>query len=173
MSLCALALIGGSTVGPIIAGFINDALGYQWVFFIPTIFCGAVFVFLFLFMEETNYSRKTNALVQDVSSSESFTVESQETLDTKDVTQQNVAADSSQGSATPHQYKAKIFWQKMSLFDRPRTNNLWTITKNQVRFVTWPVVLFSGFMYGLNLVWTVVIGYTTSTILSAAPYNFS
>lgn len=57
MGVYAFTLAGSNFFAPIICGFIEQYAGYRWVFYVPSIFCGAAFVFLFLFMEETNYDR--------------------------------------------------------------------------------------------------------------------
>lgn len=180
MSFYALALIGGSSIGPIIAGFISDGIGFQWVFFIPTIFCGVVCVIMFFFMEETNYTRKTSEFVQDAEihrAAQEHNVSVPSGISDQDDTKQTSEGTSAAPVASAVEsveYRRKTFFQKMALFDtHSRSNNFWTLFQNQVRFCTWPVVLASGFWYGLNLVWTVVFGFTSSTILSAPPYNFS
>ena len=165
-------MIGGSTVGGVIAGFICDALGPEWVFFIPTIFGGGVWIFMLFFMEETNYNREATGMVQNVVDSELV----QDTLVAS--TLPTSKKEHVEQAVTPTvvgsvEYKPKTFFQKLSLVSNQKRGNFWFIAWNQVRFATWPVVLFSGFMYGLNLVWTVVFGFTSSTILSAPPYNFS
>ncbi|KAI0007227.1 major facilitator superfamily domain-containing protein, partial [Xylariaceae sp. FL0662B] len=63
MGWYAFILAGSNYFAPVICGFINDALGYRWVFYIPAILCGATSVFLLLFMEETNYDRRTVGIV--------------------------------------------------------------------------------------------------------------
>lgn len=168
MGLYALFLIGGSTVGPIIAGFINDSLGYKWVFFIPAILCGVAFVFMLFFMEETNYARKTAEVGAQISSSGDII-----NTDEKSVQQLSATPTEPDASESSMRPSTKSFWRKMALFGTPTTNHMWTMFQNQIRFATFPVVLFSGFEYGLALVWAVVLGTTTSEILSAAPYNFS
>ncbi|KAF2994641.1 hypothetical protein E8E14_002082 [Neopestalotiopsis sp. 37M] len=58
MGWYAFTLAGSNFFAPIICGFINDSMGYEWVFYFPAIFIAATWVFLFLFMEETNYNRE-------------------------------------------------------------------------------------------------------------------
>jgi len=52
-----MLLAGSNFFAPIIAGFIADGQGWQWVLYWCAIFCAIGFVFLFFFMKETNYSR--------------------------------------------------------------------------------------------------------------------
>lgn len=53
--LYAFSLVGSSYFAPIIAGFIAQGQGWQWILFWCAIFLAVGFVYLFLFMEETNY----------------------------------------------------------------------------------------------------------------------
>ncbi|KAI7764030.1 hypothetical protein LZL87_006412 [Fusarium oxysporum] len=57
LGIYALALAGSNYFAPVICGFIAEYQGWQWVFYWPAIFLSFVFVFLFFFMEETNYNR--------------------------------------------------------------------------------------------------------------------
>lgn len=40
-------------------------------------------------------------------------------------------------------------------------------------FLTFPVIAYSGFSYGSNIVWFNVLNGTTSLILSRVPYGFA
>ena len=66
MALYAFMLAGSNYFAPVICGFINDYQGWRWVFYWPTIFLAFAFVFLFFFMEETNYDRKTVGVIEAV-----------------------------------------------------------------------------------------------------------
>ncbi|RFU81385.1 serine threonine kinase 16 [Trichoderma arundinaceum] len=68
MGIYALTLAGSNYFAPVISGFIAERQGWQWVFYWPTIFLVAVFVFLFFFMEETNYNRKPTMANQQTDS---------------------------------------------------------------------------------------------------------
>ncbi len=68
MALYALFLAGSNFFAPIIAGFINDGQGWKWVLYWCSIFCAIGFVFLFFFMEETNYYRRAGPIYRTKSS---------------------------------------------------------------------------------------------------------
>ncbi|KAH9845212.1 Major Facilitator Superfamily, partial [Teratosphaeria destructans] len=48
-----------------------------------------------------------------------------------------------------------------------------TARSSPLRFLTWPLILYTGFSYGSYLIWFNVLNGTTSIILSSPPYNFS
>ncbi|AET38389.1 uncharacterized protein Ecym_2679 [Eremothecium cymbalariae DBVPG len=69
LSLYALMLLVGSYLAPAVSGFVSDSESWRWVMWgcaVLDVFC---FIFLFFFMEETNYNRvlkingKTNRLI--------------------------------------------------------------------------------------------------------------
>jgi hypothetical protein len=66
MGVYAFTLAGSNYFTPVLCGFIAEGQGWQWVFYWPAIWLAAVFIFLFFFMEETNYSRKTTGIVADL-----------------------------------------------------------------------------------------------------------
>ncbi|CAK7236227.1 hypothetical protein SBRCBS47491_009566 [Sporothrix bragantina] len=183
MGIYALNLGLSSYLSPVVCGFINDAQGYKWVFYYFSIFLGVAAVFLFFFMEETNYDRATIGVVEDgstsaavVAGSVSADVEKAGDNTTKGDTQ--AVASASDAGSVPGQaasivYPTKTYWQKLALRDKPRPNRFFHRVKQQLFFLTWPVVFYAGFSYGSYLIWFTVMNATASIILGGAPYNFS
>jgi len=182
MGVYAFVLAGSNFFAPIICGFINDRMGYRWVFYFPAIFCAAGFVFLFCFMEETNYDRKTVGVVEDPSPPRSPPAVAAEKVDYdaaaaspvelekgKDSRAPSTAADMRQ----PTTYKPKTYWQKLSLMPAQRPQRMPYMVLQSLRLVRWPVVFYAGFSYGSYLIWFNVLNATASLLLSAPPYNFS
>ncbi|OAQ78320.1 MFS transporter [Purpureocillium lilacinum] len=184
------ALASSNYVAPIIAGFINDGMGYQWPFYFVGMFAGASLVFLFLFLEETNYDRKSVGVVYTegrpaTTAYEKHTVaEEGEKGGTADKLRQSEFADvesTVDGSSVPHVRGVpagltgteKSFWQKLSLLDVPRRFMMFSRAWQVLKLLSWPVVLYSGFSYGCYLVWFNILTATNSVILSDAPYHFA
>lgn len=172
MSLYGLFLGGASCLGPIIAGFINDNCGYEWVFYVPTILGAFVTVVIFFFMEETNYVRKTTVVQGVEVPGVALGTESLSNAEEKNVGQPSTAAADDAVETPPMAVSTKTYRQKLALFDISKHNNLGTFFANQLRFCTYPIVLFCGFEYGMALFCVVVLGVTSSEILSAPPYYF-
>ena len=63
MGLYAFSLAGSSYFAPIIAGFIAEGQGWEWVFYWCAIFLGAGAIFNFFAMEETNYCESVYRLL--------------------------------------------------------------------------------------------------------------
>ena len=136
------------------------------------IFCAIGFIFLFFFMEETNYSRapltghareKTAA----TTTSAPHNVDEKEvphTPDVESITSENVAT-----------YKPKTYMDKIKLWqsaDAQKPIQLKGMVTRPLIFLTFPVILYAGFSYGSNLLWFNVLNATASLILGGVPYNF-
>lgn len=73
-------------------------------------------------------------------------------------------------------YKKKSYWTKLKVFDKEvlrYPNHLKGMFLRPLIFLKFPVVVYSGFSYGSNLIWFNVLNGTTSLILSEKPYSFS
>ncbi|ODV91807.1 hypothetical protein CANCADRAFT_389 [Tortispora caseinolytica NRRL Y-17796] len=163
-----LALITSNFAGPLVAGFIADGMGWPWVIYWCSIFGAVSTVWLFLFMEETNWSRTTIAPEDEIIDDES------ETAPEKSgpvVVSGEVSEDGELESSDPVK-KPKTFWQKLKMFDHKRPFMLWTMAIQPVLLVRFPGIVWAGFMYGSGLIWFNVLNATASLILSAPPYNF-
>lgn len=149
MGLYSLTLVGSNFISPLIFGFVNDGQSFRWVFYWTAIFCGVGALFLFFFMEETNYIR--NDPVH----------EEMAPLKTLD--------DFRNGPKSSD----KKFISRLSFKPQKQRNNLVTRFIYQLRFLLWPIPVYCGFAYGSTLIWFNVLNATSSLVLSSPPYNFS
>ena len=164
MGIYAFTLAGSNYFAPVLCEFIADGQGWQWVFYWPAIFLVCVFVFLLFFMEETNYNRKTSAIIADLDTPPS------EPAMEKDSEKIPAAVLS---SPTAEYGPPKTFVQKLAL-GKPHPGQ--TMVKRDLRsltYLTWPVIFYAGFSYGSYLIWFNVLNATASIILGGPPYNFS
>src|SRR5947209_11181526 len=163
MALYSFALVGSNFLAPIMCGWINDGQGYKWVFYWPTIFCAAGFIFMSFFMEETNYDRKSVGVVETWGTPSSGSQRDLTDPEKRVKTVQDPA--STPGSAKPK----KTFLQKLSLKDRSRPQLMHHRIRQQLAFVLWPNVFYAGFAYGSTLIWFNVLNATASIIFTAPP----
>jgi MFS family permease len=172
MGAYSLFLFGSNFIAPIIAGFIDDGQGWKWVLYWSAIIPGIGFVICFFFMEETNfYGRGTEQEITESSSSSTVSTP----LATLDPDSKKVEVNSdSEVHQLGENYVMKSYWQKLALIDRQpnRPKNLFTMMYRPVLLLRFPVLVFSGFQYGLTLVMFNIMNATASSILSSAPYNF-
>ncbi|KAF2099206.1 MFS general substrate transporter [Rhizodiscina lignyota] len=174
IALYGLLLAGSNFFAPIIAGFIADGQGWQWVLYWCAIFCGIGFVFLFFFMEETNYTRSPIHGDTPTSASEqsSEAVGTEKQLDEKAIAPvDNPVAETGNTTLPPSR---KTYIQKLYLFqsmDLNKPNQLKGMVMRPLIFLTFPVVFYAGFSYGSSLVWFNVLNGTASLILGET-YGF-
>lgn len=178
-------LASSNFFAPVITGFINDGMGYKWCFFFQAIFCGVVSVFLFFFLEETNYDRKTVGIIEgtesplspsdaeavDSSSSEKKPVQSEEKG--TEAAAEGAPETNPAMTETSITYKPKTYWQKLALWDKPRTFVMHWRAWQILKLLSWPVIFYAGFSYGTYLVWFNILNATASLILGGEPYNFT
>lgn len=167
MALYAFFLAGSNYFAPVICGFIAEYHGWRWVFYWPAIFCACAVVFLFFFMEETNYSRDT------VNSTPTRAAVESSTTSEHGGQEKAVPADSPGDTACGAVYTKKTYIQKLSLWGpRQPRNNMLRRLYHTLYYLSWPVIFYAGFSYGSYLVWFNVLNGTASIILGSAPYNF-
>lgn len=162
MALYGLFLAGSNFFAPIIAGFIADGQGWQWVLYWCAIFCFIGFVFCFFFLEETNYQRHIITGQDSQLSSGQQTPVNSETIQDKSGTDTDekepsttptTNVDEAQGTVAPSK---KSYLQQLRLFQPGTFSRPVTLGRMMVRpliFLTFPVIFYSGFSYGSNLVW--------------------
>ncbi|KAJ1303662.1 hypothetical protein OPQ81_008090 [Rhizoctonia solani] len=177
MGWYAWFLASSNFFAPVITGFINDGIGYKWCFFIQAIFCGVVSIFLFFFLEETNYDRKTVGVVEDIQpgaeavDQPSDTKTDPEKTDNTTNTTANTSPTPVEGTSTT--YKRKTYVDKLALWDKPRPFVMHWRAWQILKLLSWPVIFYAGFSYGTYLVWFNILNATASIILGGSPYDFS
>lgn len=138
MALYACFLAGSNYFAPVICGFISQYQGWQWVFYWPSIFTAVAFVFLFFFMEETNYMRERRSNTSSTVTPDSSAPSSEKVDEEKSVPTSNapVLEDS---------YERKTYWQKLSLLGpRQSRNNMLRRSYQTLYYLSWPVVFYAG-----------------------------
>lgn len=188
MGIYGAALFSSNYAAPILAGVVNDALGWRMATIIAVIFAAVCFVLMFVLMEETNYDRKlrvtTDSDGQVLSAVTSAVNPPTGTHQLSAVNSRihNVLSDNHLGNQAilinakePITYASEKTWiQKMSLTGGIRKeNHLWEYLKAPFFMVQFPIVLYSGWAYGVTLLFYSIANTTAGIVLSAEPYNFS
>lgn len=140
MGLYAFFLAGSNYFAPVICGFIAQYQGWQWVFYWPSIFAGCAMVFLFFFMEETNYVRgdlgnvtAANVRIESNSCSENGEPEKSAPVSDEPVTELGVV------------YTKKTYIQKLSLLGpKQQQNTMFRRLWQTLYFLSWPVIFYAG-----------------------------
>ena len=176
MSAYVFTLFGSNFIAPLIAGWLDDAIGWRWTMFFGAFVAAGAFVILFFGMEETMYIRSAiEGLEPDTAGSS----EPIQTVSDKQEKHETSSTPSPAGSPTPAKYPPpRTYVQKLKLFvrlpGRPTfTQMLWMMLRPLFIIVRFPNIAWAGFIYGINLSWYNVMNGTTSPVLSAPPYNWS
>lgn len=139
MGLYTLCLAGSNYIAPVICGFIAEYHGWQWVFYWPSIFIAVALVFLFFFLEETNYERRATATDTSAASSGS------------DHEKGSISAEISASTPVPDRevvYNKKTYMQKLSLLGpRQSRNNMLRRFRQVLYFLSWPVIFYAGLVF--------------------------
>jgi hypothetical protein len=125
-------------------------------------------------MEETNYNR-TVVVSETIERESIIESKSADTMNTSNAPVDragNAPQDESSGQMSPSR---KTYLQKLRLGAprQGRRDQLWRSLKQPLYFLTWPTIVWAGFLYGSNLIWFNVLNATASLILSSPPYSFS
>lgn len=168
MGIYAFTLAGSNYFAPVVCGFIAEYQGWQWVFYWPAIFCGVLFVVLYLFLEETNYIRQTTGIVTGLDSPPPESVTPSEDQEKNPTLQQTASNQNGVLTTVP-----KTFTQKLKLWYPTPGANMLQRAWRSLRYLGWPVIFYAGFSYGSYLIWFNVLNATASIILSGEPYNFA
>ena len=132
------------------------------------IFNAICFVFLFLFMEETNYPGRVPRVHGN---SPQVTASDLE----EDEEKSHRIHDSPIPPSHPSATTTKSFPAKLSLVHRrslAQPNRLFQMAYRPLYLLTFPIVTWCGFTYGSGLVWFNLLNGSASLILTGPPYHF-
>jgi MFS family permease len=141
MGLYAFFLAGSNYFAPVICGFIAEYQGWRWVFYWPSIFIGCAMVFLFFFMEETNYVREDveDTTIANVRLSSSKTSQSGDPE--KAVPVSDPPSPTEEGTI----YTKKSYVQKLALLGpKQKQNTMFRRLWQTLYYLSWPVIFYAG-----------------------------
>jgi hypothetical protein len=139
------------------------------------IFCGIGFVFLFFFMEETNF-RRTVILTQEIGAQETGSPSSPASSEHEKKVLTSADVEARMETSPAPAKRQKTYLDKLKLWqeaDIRKPNHLFGRVTRPLIFLTFPVIFYAGFSYGSNLVWFNVLNATASLVLGGEPYNFA
>ncbi|KAF9869713.1 hypothetical protein CkaCkLH20_12756 [Colletotrichum karsti] len=177
MAVYALALGYSNGIAPLIMGFINQGMGYQWVFYWCAIFCAIALVLLFFCMEETKFDRAGHVITaQNLRRPEDGGNEAKAQED------EEKKADANLDLTTSHVAQATLdsTIHKKSYFDKlkpigsagfKQRNYVGRLLVVPFELLSFSIIVYAGFLYGSNIIWLSVLNATESMILSQNPYN--
>ncbi|KAI5297449.1 hypothetical protein KEM55_004678 [Ascosphaera atra] len=175
----------GSFLAPIIAGYIAEAQGWRFTYWLCTLFYGVILLaFIFLF-EETKYTPTLQAQVGQLDPS--AVDEEQATKKDKDIDAQKdseeinkdrrpltqVQIDAIETGEVPidDTIPKKTYWQRMAFItktDEPMWPLYW---RPFYLLLCFPNVLYCGLTYAFSLCWITVLANIQAIYMPLPPYN--
>lgn len=192
MGVYGVALFSSNYAAPMLAGLVNQAIGWEWTIKIAVIFAAVCTIAMFFFMEETRYDRKLRVtrnskgcIVTAITSRgeeknpevvNTVRKDNSNDLDTCETTADNLANQTSiiEVDDDIEYPPPKTFKEKLSLTGGfQKENHLKDYFSMPFKMLQFPIVLYSGFLYGSSLFFYSILNTTESIVLSGEPYNFS
>lgn len=174
LSFFALALGSGSYLGPVAAGYITEGQDWTWCFWYLVVFFGILLVVEVFTLEESVYQRQ--APPRDAS--EVTTLDDRPQTSTKEpkMATEGVSKVQRLRSNTLDTLREirKTYWQRMAPIHTKHANpkSWWFLAIFPFRLVTYPAIVWAGFMGGIQIWWLSLLSVTQSEIFSVPPYNF-
>lgn len=152
LSVFIFALHASGFICPMVAGFVNDSLGWEWIPYLFAIIFAFGIVGSFFFLEETMYHR------EDTESIGGF----QKTVGTR-----TSSESSSSESADETVYPKKTFMQRLALFNPKQCRKnifLPSVYRPLVILFKFPTVAFGGVIIASSLSWFSVMTATVADV---------
>ncbi|CAG8189118.1 unnamed protein product [Penicillium olsonii] len=156
VAIYGLAVLGGNELGPMFSGFIVQALGMGWAFWIVTMFVGANIICMFFWMPETKFTGPR-----------------------PDPFQSSQAGEDSDSKEPVLIYESspvpkKTFTEELKFWSSGDPNvNLLHVFLRPFVLLAYPTVLWSCFIYGMALSWNVILGASVAQLFAPPPYGFN
>jgi MFS family permease len=186
ISLYVMCTSIGTYLGPLIAGYVSDNVGSEWVGKLGAITSASAIVVVYFGLEETYFDRKSylSSTCEGVSTSDGFTVSDSKLLEAS-VTQEVSEAEISSTFTRPKPQHVEIvpepkknYWARIKLITRA-SNLKGSGIKQYVKrlFLTlrvfcFPAVLYSGLQWGGQDAWLTFYISAEEDNWSEAPYNY-
>lgn len=179
MAFTNLAVFGGAFFTPVVVGKITSSLGWQWTFYLVSIFMAATLPLVFLFCPETVYRRDSGLNIDTVgdesklhygSSSPDPSPAANElpspstgfVLFPRSSSMQPIGT-----AATP----IKSFLETLSLFDGRKTDDrYWVLLLRPFPLLSNPAFLWGCLIQGTMIGWTIFIGVLIAVVFIGPPY---
>ncbi|QSS49609.1 membrane transporter [Histoplasma capsulatum var. duboisii H88] len=174
LSLYVFTIYAGSYLGPVAAGHIADSQNWRWCYQYLIIFFAVLLVIQIFTMEESTFRRPltSSEISGDTAAISHHARQNLQDVKIKSEASHGEEGDTSEESAPP---APKTYWQRMGLYNTAYSDPrpLWLVAISPFMLVTYPAVMWAGFIYGVQIMWLSLLNVTQSELFSGPPYNFS
>ena len=165
VAIYGLAVLGGNELGPMFSGFIVQALGMPWAFWIVAMFIAANLISIFFLMPETKYTGPRPSILE-VKATNSRPAQSASEGVVKGM--ERIGVDEDLPVPQKSWMEELKFWSKGD----PDVNIVHVFLRPFV-LLAYPTVVWSCFIYGLALSWNVILGAIVAQLFTPPPYGFN
>lgn len=174
LSLCVFTIYAGSYLGPVAAGHIADSQNWRWHYQYLIIFFAVLLVIQIFTMEESTFCRPptSSEISGDIATISHHARQKLQDVKIKSEASHGEDGDTSEESAPP---APKTYWQRMGLYNTAYSDPrpFWLVAISPFMLVTYPAVMWAGFIYGVQIMWLSLLNVTQSELFSGPPYNLS
>jgi MFS family permease len=160
MGMYTTCLTASNYLAPVWAGYANDNLGWEWVFWLSAIIGGLLVVVLVFFMEETNYNRGTSELDEKHAHNTGVVAhdaESRLSEKDKDVVGTVTITVANAGDRALDGTQWSFIQKLMPYRERYASNKtMLAMVYRPFLYFRYPIVVWSGIVIGSSLVWYVL-----------------
>ncbi|RPA90766.1 MFS general substrate transporter [Choiromyces venosus 120613-1] len=147
MALSNFSLFGGAFLTPVIVGKITGELGWQWSFYLISIFTGVLLPLVILWVPETSYNRSAHC---------------------------NTTSSDQDNLVYPTVGQRHSFVKRMALFNGRKTSESpLKLFLRPIAVIFHPAVMWGMLTQGTMIGWTVMIGVVLAFVLTFPPLAFS
>ncbi|RCK66139.1 hypothetical protein Cantr_01950 [Candida viswanathii] len=180
IALLVLALYAGSFIGPVVAGYVVDTIGWIWCFYIQIIIYLAFFLVQLFFMEETTFRRHLDGedleedIIKQIKSSE-LVPPKEATTDIKGALEKVTYDEELDMSGSVSKIPKQSYLKRMRLIHTDQNDvRSWLCIFYRPFFVCYfPAFVFGGIVYGSQMMWLLLVANTQLLVYGSEPYNFS
>lgn len=171
MAFVNTAIFGGAFLTPVFVGMIAAHIGWQWSFYLLSIFSGIGFLCLFFFVPETAY-RRTSSLNTDVNARTNVAEISPSPSGSLNSDEKQLRSVTAQPAhAIPSR---QTYAERFSPFNgRKSDDNYFKLLLRPFPLYLQPAVLWGCLIQGVVIGWTVMVGVILSLIFLSPPLFFT
>lgn len=168
LSLFVFSLYFGNFLGPTVSGYIADAIGWRWGFYLLIISFASFTIVMLFYMEDTTFRRNNdgNAVETDI-------LDQIKSRESGVKLNGNVKVEEC-SNETDVDIPLRGYWQRMKIvqtqYNDPRP--WFTIFCKPFFLLGLPSVVWAGVSYGAQMMWTSYMSTTQAEVFGLPPYNF-
>ncbi|KAI1467128.1 MFS general substrate transporter [Daldinia caldariorum] len=178
-----IMLAFGSSIGPLIGGYLIESKGLKWGKWLSAIFLGVNLLMIIFFVPETRFNRSLNA--SDSSDQNAKPIQTPETATDAEASSSLDRSDAAHPEKSTTNTHSSLLPTDPSIPRKPyfALLNPWSGTTSGESFfdlmfrpiplIVYPACLMATFIYSICLAPTVMVNVMSGSILIPPPYNFT